>query len=126
MLDQPTQGKPTMMDYLTIGCSPAAEECAQVGREDYHWRSAAECRALVNQLRRVHGEEPPGARLGVKSFPHDFGSYREVVCHFDPENEAAVNYAYACETLPEEWDAQARKELAEAERNHLQRVPQSG
>ena len=62
----------------------------------------------------MQGEPPPGARLKVKSCPHDFGTYYEVVCYFDPEDSGAAQYAYRCEDgLPEYWDEVARGELAE-------------
>ena len=101
-----------MQDCLDLGSTPSQEDCAQVGREDYHLRARRECRAYINQLRRMFGEEPDGARLSVKSNPHDFGSYLSVVCYFDGDNKAAADYAYHCEAKgPKEWDEEARREL---------------
>lgn len=101
-----------MQDCLDLGSSPSQEDCAQVGREDYHPRARRECRAYVHQLRRMFGEEPDGARLSVKSNPHDFGSYLSVVCYFDADNKTAVDYAYCCAAKgPQEWDEAARREL---------------
>ncbi len=77
----------------------------QVGSEDYSRRAGIECLAFIAAIRKKLGEEPPGARLTVKSFPHDFGSYKEVVCIFDDEDEAATKYAFDCEgKSPATWE----------------------
>jgi hypothetical protein len=103
-----------MREYLNIGSTPSDEACAQVGSHDYSERSRAECKAFVAQLRRVFGTEPDGAVVTVKSFPHDFGSYREVVCYYDDGLPLSVEYAFKLEReTPERWDDEARKELAD-------------
>lgn len=99
-------------DYLTIGSSPAAEDCAQVGSDNYATRAMRECNAFRDQLRRMFGAEPGGARLAVKSFPHDFGSYYEVVCYYHDDDEKAMEYAFKLEgETPENWDDAAKAEL---------------
>ena len=100
-----------MQDCLDLGSSPSHEDCAQVGRDDYYELARRECRAYIGQLRRLLGDEPEGARLSVKSNPHDFGTYLSVVVFFDGDNPAALDYAYRCETGAESWDEQARLEL---------------
>ena len=102
-----------MIEILNIGPVPWSEDCAQVGSEDYHERSRRECVAFSSQIRRVVGPEPPGAALVIKSFPHDFGSYREVCCRYAEEYEAAQDYAFHCESHAglEHWDEAARLEL---------------
>ena len=101
-----------MRDYITLGPCPCDEDCAQVGQDDYSERSRKECRAYFCQLRRQFGEEPEGTMFGAKSFPHDLGSYREVVIYYNSENGAALDFAYKVEDeLPGEWDEEARKEL---------------
>ena len=72
-----------MQDCLDLGSSPSHEDCAQVGSEGYAQRAPRECRAYIGQLRRLFGEEPDGARLSIKSNPHDFGTYFSAVCYFD-------------------------------------------
>ena len=95
-----------MRDYMDLGSTPTDEDCAQVGSPDYHTKSREECNRYIEVIRRVLGPEPEGARLAVKSNPHDFGSYLSVVCHYDDANEAATNYAYRCESdTPRTWDA---------------------
>ncbi len=104
-----------MRDYLSIGATPAAESCAQVGSEAYNELSRKECRAYIDQLRREFGPEPVGAELKIKSFPHYLGSYYEVVCYFDDELEDSVTFAYKCEGGATEWDDEARHELGLSE-----------
>lgn len=104
------------MGYLEIGATPHGEACAQVGSTDYD--SAAlmrlECRAYINQLRRLYGPEPAGAALVIKTNQHDFGSYKEVAVNYDEENEAAVSYAFLVEEGAEFWDDPAKAELTAA------------
>ena len=101
-----------MRDYLSIGSSPCNEDCAQVGTPDFPERSRKECWAFIHQLERVFTNFPEGCYLGVKSFDHDFGTYREVVCYFDDQDEVAAAYAYNIENnTPATWDEAAREEL---------------
>lgn len=104
-----------MRDYLTIGPTPAEEECEQIGSPNYSASKAKiESQVFINQIRRTLGEEPFGAALRVKSFPHDFGTYTEVVCYFEDSNEKATEYAFKCESeSPGFWDEEAKRELRE-------------
>jgi hypothetical protein len=101
-------------DYIDIGPSPAEETCQQIGAKDYDSRLARlECTTFIDQIRRTNGAEPNGARLIVKTNAHDFGSYLEVICKFDDDNETAMRYAYALESdSPATWDDTARAILA--------------
>jgi len=76
--------------YLSL-CFPrlfGGKTVVQLGTDDLHGRGPrAECQRFIALLRKQFGPEPDGARLAVKSFPHDFGDYLEVVCCFD-ENPA--------------------------------------
>lgn len=104
-----------MRDAVDIGASPPMEPCAQLGSDGYYEQARKECRAYIDLLRRTLGPEPPGARLDVRSNPHDFGAYLSVVCYFDADDEKATAYAFRCESEgPEEWDEPARAELAGA------------
>ncbi len=99
-------------DHLYLGEVPAEEPCAQVGQPDYMAKSRVECRAYINQLRRINGKEPEGARLYIKSNQHDFGSYLSVECEFIMGDTKSTEYAFECErNTPAKWDAQARLEL---------------
>jgi len=92
-------------DYFCIGSTPIDEPCAQVGQPDYLPKAIQECRRFITLLRKVFGPEPDGAQLAIKSFPHDFGTYHEVVCWFDTENADACAYALRCEgETPATWE----------------------
>ena len=94
-----------MRDYLSIGCTPCDEECAQVGSENYRKRAIIECTRYIQLLRGIFGDEPEGARFSIKAFPHDFGSYHEVVIYFDDDNEEAIEYAFNVENnCPSTWE----------------------
>ena len=93
-----------MRDYMTIGSSPCDESCVSVGEPNYYPRAQEECARFIELIRKKLGEEPPGARLATKSFPHDFGTYHEVVCHFEDSDEEARIYALRCESeAPRTW-----------------------
>ncbi len=94
-----------MREYLEIGSSPANEDCAQVGSPDYAERSRMECKRFIELIRAKLGVEPEGAVLSVKSFPHDLGSYREVICYYDDQYPASVDYAFKVESeAPTQWE----------------------
>lgn len=94
-----------MKDFLHIGAAPAEEDCVQLGAENYSARASEECRRFIALIRKRLGQEPPGARLRVGSFPHDFGTYKEVVCDFDDEIPASVEYAFKVEAeAPSRWE----------------------
>ena len=94
-----------MRDYIVIGSTPCGEECAQLGTEGYYKKAMAESKRFIQLLRKTFGDEPFGALLAIKAFDHDFGTYHEVVCYFQDDNEEAMNYAYRCENeTPETWD----------------------
>jgi hypothetical protein len=103
-----------MRDYINIGPGPYDEDVAQLGADGYWERATRECRCFIDQLRRKFGPPPPGASLRIKSFPHDFGTYREVVCYFDDAKPRSVDYCYDIEAnAPERWDRKARECLKE-------------
>ena len=101
-----------MRDFIDIGAAPVMEDCAQVGRDDYWHRAKRESKAYIALLRRTLGPETDGARLSVRSNPHDFGTYLSVICHFDTTLPASQDYAFRCESEgPKCWDELARREL---------------
>ena len=98
---------------MNIGPVPTEENAAQVGSADYDEQSRRECRVFLRMLERLYPipEDTP-ASLVVKSFPHDFGSYREVCVRYDESHPEAVEYAFELESdTPAQWDAIARYEL---------------
>jgi hypothetical protein len=96
-----------MHDCITLGPTPCDEPCVQVGEPDYRAKARAECRRFIRLLRQTFGPEPEGARLAVQWFPHDFGTYGEVVCYYTPDRPASVDYAFRCEAeTPATWDGE--------------------
>ena len=89
-----------MRDYLTLGPTPCDEDCQQIGSDTYDY---AKDTADLYRYKRMLEHRWPTARFGVKSFPHDFGTYREVVVYFDDEDEDAVAYDVEA-NLPQTWD----------------------
>lgn len=98
-----------MLEYLEIGSSPANEDCAQVGTENYHRDAGDECIRFKQQLNKIFG--PLREELGLhsdrserintfetKSFPHDFGRYFEVVVWYDDDSEDSLDFAYFVES----------------------------
>jgi hypothetical protein len=93
-------------DIYFLGPAPSNEDCVQVGSPDYARDARAECARYIEAIKKVCGREPEGARLTIKSQPHDFGSYFEVAVIFDGNNEAAAAYAAKCdESAPTTWEA---------------------
>ena len=63
-----------------------------------------ECQRFIELIRETLGPEPEGAELAIKSFPHDFGTYYEVVIWFDPNDAVALAYAVRCDDdTPRTW-----------------------
>jgi hypothetical protein len=96
-----------MRDYLTLGSAPYDEDCAQVGQPNFHVRARFECTVYAHQLNRIFHD----GDFKVKSFPHDFGSYYEVVIYYD---EKSAEYAFEVgHYLPSNWDEESRQQLKE-------------
>ena len=94
-----------MREYIEIGPTPPDEDCQQIGENYDAVKAQAEMKRYIALLREKLGQEPDGARLTIKTFPHDFGSYSEVVCYYDTEKEDSVAYAFACESNgPMNWN----------------------
>jgi len=94
------------MDSIVIGSAPTEEDCVQVKSGHIYLPSMRkECKRYIELLRRKFGVEPDGAILCIKEIAHDFGSYLEVVCDYDPDKMEAIEYAYRCENeSPQTWD----------------------
>lgn len=100
------------MDFISLGSTPCNEDCAQVGTDDYFARAKKECNVYMGQIMREFPEFPDGCWLSVKGFPHDFGTYYEVIVRYDETDEQATEFAYKLEgECPTEWDSEARNEL---------------
>jgi hypothetical protein len=94
-----------MIDYINLGPTPAGEDCAQLGDDNYKVNAMSECYRYIKLLKDKFGEPPTGAELVVKAFYHDFGTYHEVVCYYNDHYEVAPEYCYYLEAnAPEYWE----------------------
>lgn len=106
-------------EFLTIGCTPCEEDCTPAGYDNLE-SGIIECKALINQLRRLHGIEPEGCEFFIMENFHDFGVYYEACIFYllstdeDETHTDSEIYAFKCERLPEKWDDEAIKELRNA------------
>ena len=90
----------TNIDYLELGPVPADEDCQQVGMDsyDYH-KDIADLRRYKAMLQKRW----PTAHFTIKAFPHEFGTYREIVVYFDDDDEDAIAYDVEA-NLPQTWN----------------------
>lgn len=104
-----------MIEYLELGPVPSDEQCEQLGPNYNPAKARAESRIYAAQLARMFDSklaENSRGWFSVKSFPHEFGNYLEVVVKYDPNDELSVAWAFDVENnLPENWDKQALLEL---------------
>lgn len=93
-------------DYVTLGPTPGDEACAQVGADNYRETMRAESKRYIAGLQRMFPlPEGCNARIAVKGFPHDYGTYHEVCVIFGDDDEVAIQYAYHVENnLPGSWE----------------------
>lgn len=91
-----------MKNYVSIGCTPTEESCFPGG----HPLSRAEVCIYMRQLQRTY----PDAHFRVRAFPHDFGTYHEVVAEYDSGDKLAADAAFDAEAGADHWDAIARSE----------------
>jgi len=105
-----------MKNYLVLGSTPCNEDCAQVGNDNYYDQSQIELHVYGKYIHRIFPQilASKTLYLKIKSFPHDFGTYRELVLYYDDSNEEELSLAYSIdEFLPRNWDEEALKELTE-------------
>ena len=72
------------MDWLCVG----ANGFAQLGSENYFAKNKVEMKYLLELIRDkfpIPEELKMLCRFAAKSFPHDFGTYHEIVVHFDDD-----------------------------------------
>lgn len=105
------------MSHITFGSAPSDESCAQVGTENYEENAHKECQEWRRQLVRFYEARgktaPENLRLVIRSNPHDFGTYYEVVARFPDEDDESYDFAIWLENnAPPEWDDEARAALA--------------
>ena len=96
-----------MYDCYELGPTPSDEDCIQVEPTGaYRPAMVAELhryRDLLQQVMPVPDGIP--ARFTIKFFPHDFGTYGEVVITYDAEDPQAIEFAWWAEAhTPTTWD----------------------
>ena len=104
------------MERLNLSPTPVAEDCAQVGSDNYHKQSRIETTVFKQQLYRMLEAEfdTVNVRLVTTSNSHDFGTYHEVEVCYDENDEASCDQAFWLEeNLPEYWDDEAKLMLKE-------------
>jgi hypothetical protein len=72
------------MDYLNIG----ANGFAQLGDQNYYEKNKIELSYLIQLIQDkfpIPEELSAHCRFAVKAFHHDFGTYHEIVLHFDDQ-----------------------------------------
>lgn len=100
-------------EYIELGPVPAEEECQQLGPNYDYKLARRETQTYVRQLRRMFTDGFKESPFGIKSFPHDYGSYCEAVVYYNPDNEESGSFAFNVEAnLPANWDWQAKEELS--------------
>lgn len=83
-----------MTETLTIGASPAEEDCAQLGRTpDFQRLNRLEVDCYQAALIARYGPPPEGVAFARDTSTHDFGRYTELALRFDPTDEAHAAYA---------------------------------
>ena len=79
---------------IPIGIAPTDEECAQTGiHARYQDLQLLECRVYRAAIIARYGPPPSGARLRVRTWQHDFGTYKELCIELEDGNEAAAEWA---------------------------------
>ena len=103
-----------MHNEITLGATPSNEPCVSVtANGDYFQAMQAECGIFKRQLiRQFVCPDHVLAYFKLKTNPHDFGSYMEVILVFEDADLDSSEFANNVEeNLPDVWDSTARKEI---------------
>lgn len=106
------------MDYLVLGSTPYDEPCAQVGSSNYRAATKLESEHFIKQLQSLLLSKFPDSELSIRSkgFPHDFGTYHEVVVYYNPNNADQCEQAFWLdENVPANWEPEVAALLASNE-----------
>jgi hypothetical protein len=103
-----------MRDFLELATTvPLSEPCAQMGDPNYRMDSNLEAKALIAQIKRIHGNPPAGASIKMVPCEHDFGTYYDIIVIYDTTHEESEEWALNVEGgLPDKWDAEALEYLS--------------
>jgi hypothetical protein len=81
-----------MREYLELGSVPFGENCVQVGADDYYTKYKEESNRYIEQLKHRFPEiNNINCYFSIKGFPHEFGTYHEVVINYNDNDDAATN-----------------------------------
>jgi len=102
-----------MIDFITLGPTPMEENCQQIGPPTFDGsKESKELIAYKHQLMRMFKDIPSNCKFIIRSFPHDFGRYREVCITYYINVPESEDFAFEVESnLPLNWDEEALKEL---------------
>lgn len=93
---------------------PYEEACYPMNEDNYEFFGKLEAKALIEQIKRIHGPLPPSISLKTMACHHDFGTYYDVVLIYDDESEESHSWMIKVENgLPAYWDEEALKLLKE-------------
>jgi hypothetical protein len=104
------------MERLNLSPTPIAEDCAQVGSDNYYQQSKIETTVFKQQLYRMLEAEFDEVKVTLLTVghPHDFGTYKDVEISYNENDEASCDQAFWLESnLPEYWDEEAKQMLKE-------------
>jgi hypothetical protein len=96
----------TIIDYFES--TPADEPCSQSLDQDFYQKNRDECIRFRDLLLKAY-PPPPHAYLVIKSEPHDFGTYRNVVSMMEDsisEEDEKIVYEWNTKvsSCPSTWD----------------------
>lgn len=96
----------------SVGPSPLAESCAQLGADDYDTLARLECVAYRDMLRRWLQQawaDDVRVSLRVATCRHDYGTYYEVQVRYNGSDLIAQQQAYyVVDHAPAQYDDVAR------------------
>ena len=102
------ENNPVLLDYVSLGPCPCGEEAVQVGEPDYLPRAVEQSRRYIKLLKEKLGSEPGTAMFNIKYNSHDFGTYVDVVCYFDNNDQEGREFAVRAERCaPTKWGNEA-------------------
>jgi hypothetical protein len=95
--------------------SPYAEDCVQVGIEDYDKKASYEAVLFLEQIIDHYGEEPGLSTLKVASNHHDFGNYFSIDYVYDNGSKIQIDYGSDIEAdvkdVLEYWDSKRKNKI---------------
>jgi len=104
MIDDYNDSSSRTSEYIELGPTPWDESCLQVGSDEYQMGWRDEANRYIDQLKKLFGNKLVGSmRFGIKKFPHDFGTYHDVVIFYNNIDEEEIALEIE-EQLPRNWE----------------------